>query len=79
MLTVPPGADIEPYHNRQIALLAAGQWRAWLDGSASSTELLRSSEAGSLAVSAGALGRALLHRRLRRSLRRGPSARRSTR
>ena len=53
MLTVPPGADIEPYHNRQIALLAPGQWRAWLDGSASSTELLRSSEAGSLAVSAG--------------------------
>ena len=28
LLTVPPGPDIEPYHNRQIALLAPPQWRS---------------------------------------------------
>ena len=50
LLTVPPGPDIAPYHNRQIALLSPPQWRAWLDGSASSKELLRPAEAGGLAV-----------------------------
>jgi putative SOS response-associated peptidase YedK len=50
LLTVPPGADIEGYHNRQIALLEPLQWREWLDGSAKSAELLQPSVAGSLAV-----------------------------
>jgi putative SOS response-associated peptidase YedK len=54
LLTVPPGEDIAPYHNRQIALLTPPQWRAWLDGSARSTELLRESAAGSLTVCARA-------------------------
>ena len=52
LLTVPPGADIEGYHNRQIALLDPPQWREWLDGSAKATDVLRPSEAGSLSVSA---------------------------
>ena len=52
LLTVPPGPDIAPYHNRQIALLDPSHWRAWLDGSARSTELLRSCAAGSLSVEA---------------------------
>jgi putative SOS response-associated peptidase YedK len=52
LLTVPPGPDIAPYHNRQIALLTPPQWRHWLDGSASSKELLRSSAAGELSVAA---------------------------
>jgi putative SOS response-associated peptidase YedK len=52
LLTVPPGADVAPYHNRQIALLPASNWRAWLDGSASSKELLRPAEAGELSVAA---------------------------
>ena len=43
-------ADIAPYHNRQIALLAPPHWRAWLDGSVSSKELLRPAEAGGLSV-----------------------------
>jgi len=47
---VPPGADIQPYHNRQIALLSPPDWRAWLDGSVSSKELLRPAEAGGLSV-----------------------------
>jgi putative SOS response-associated peptidase YedK len=50
LLTVPPGADIAVYHNRQIALLEPLQWREWLDGSARSAELLRPSDEGSLAV-----------------------------
>jgi putative SOS response-associated peptidase YedK len=50
LLTVPPGADIAGYHNRQIALIEPPQWRAWLDGAAKSTELLKPSEEGSLSV-----------------------------
>jgi putative SOS response-associated peptidase YedK len=54
LLTVPPGPDIEPYHNRQIALLAPAQWRSWLDGSVSSKAVLRSAPAGGLSVEAAA-------------------------
>jgi len=52
MLTVPPGEDIAPYHNRQIALLRPPQWRGWLDGSARSTELLKPCRTGSLRAEA---------------------------
>jgi putative SOS response-associated peptidase YedK len=52
LLTVPPGEDIAPYHDRQIALLDPPQWRTWLDGSVRSTELLRSGETGKLVVAA---------------------------
>ena len=52
LLTVPPGTDIAPYHNRQIALLRPPQWRDWLDGSVRSTQLLTPCSAGSLGVSA---------------------------
>lgn len=54
LLTVPPGPDIQPYHNRQIALLGLTKWRAWLDGSISSKEMLQPAEAGELAVAAAA-------------------------
>jgi putative SOS response-associated peptidase YedK len=50
LLTVPPGPDIAPYHNRQVALLGPPDWRAWLDGSVSSIELLQPSRAGELRV-----------------------------
>ncbi len=52
LLTVPPGADIAGYHNRQIAVLDPTEWRAWLDGSVKSVEALRPSAGGSLTVSA---------------------------
>lgn len=52
MLTVPPGPDISPYHNRGVALLTPPQWRNWLDGSAKSVETLRPAVGGSLTVSA---------------------------
>ena len=32
MLTCPPGPDIAPYHDRQIAILPRERWRAWLGG-----------------------------------------------
>jgi putative SOS response-associated peptidase YedK len=51
LLTVPPGPDIAGYHNRQIALLEPPQWRAWLEGSAKSVEMLMPSAEGSLSVS----------------------------
>jgi len=50
LLTVPPGPDITPYHNRQIALLGPSDWRDWLTGSASSMQLLQPSRAGELRV-----------------------------
>ena len=54
LLTVPPGPDIAPYHNRQVALLDPPHWRAWLDGLARSVDLLGPSEAGGLSVEAAA-------------------------
>ncbi|HKP79775.1 MAG TPA: SOS response-associated peptidase family protein [Phenylobacterium sp.] len=33
LLTCPPGADIAPYHDRQIAILPPAHWAAWLDAS----------------------------------------------
>jgi putative SOS response-associated peptidase YedK len=53
LLTVPPGEDVLPYHHRGVALLEPPQWRAWLDGSAKSVEVLGPSAAGSLTVGAG--------------------------
>jgi putative SOS response-associated peptidase YedK len=50
MLTTEPGSDIAPYHNRQVALVAPGDWRGWLDNSASAKELLRPAPAGTLEV-----------------------------
>jgi putative SOS response-associated peptidase YedK len=53
LLTVPPGADVLPYHHRGIALLEPPQWHGWLDGSAKSLDVLGPSAAGSLTVAAG--------------------------
>lgn len=50
MLTTEPGADIAPYHNRQVAVLPMARWRSWLDHSAPATDLLRPAPAGSLEV-----------------------------
>jgi putative SOS response-associated peptidase YedK len=50
MLTMPPGPDSAPYHDRQIALLDRADWAAWLDPSISSQAILKPLPAGSLAV-----------------------------
>ena len=51
MLTTEPGPDVAPYHGRQIAVLRAADWHAWLDYSQPANELLRPLPAGSLEVS----------------------------
>jgi putative SOS response-associated peptidase YedK len=50
MLTMPPGPDIAPYHDRQIAILHRADWAAWLDPSVSAKTILKPLAAGSLAV-----------------------------
>jgi putative SOS response-associated peptidase YedK len=50
MLTMPPGPDIAPYHDRQIAILDRADWAAWLDPSVSAKTLLKPLPAGSLSV-----------------------------
>lgn len=50
MLTTAPGADIAPYHDRQIVLLRRDQALDWLDLTRPEADLLRPSPAGALAV-----------------------------
>ena len=50
MLTMPPGPDIAPYHDRQIAILDRADWTAWLDHSVSAKAILKALPAGSLTV-----------------------------
>jgi len=52
MLTTEPGADVAPYHNRQVAVLARADWRAWLDHMAPAAALLKPLPAGTLSVRA---------------------------
>jgi len=49
-LTMAPGPDIAPYHDRQIAILDREDWAAWLDHSISAQAVLKPLPAGSLAV-----------------------------
>ncbi|MBW6522108.1 SOS response-associated peptidase family protein [Sphingomonas sp. RHCKR47] len=48
MLTTRPGADIAPYHDRQVVVLDRSDWRGWLDGSAASGDLCRPAPPGTL-------------------------------
>ena len=50
MLTMPPGPDIAPYHDRQVAILNRADWAAWLDVSISAKATLKPLPARSLAV-----------------------------
>lgn len=50
MLTTQPGPDVAPYHHRQVAVVARGHWRAWLDGSGPAQNLLGPCPAGGLHV-----------------------------
>lgn len=51
MLTTEPGADIAPYHGRQVAVLPPERWRPWLTYAQPALELLRPAPAGTLTVS----------------------------
>jgi putative SOS response-associated peptidase YedK len=52
MLTTPPGPDVAPVHNRQVAILAPDLWAGWLDHRLLARDLLAPCPAGTLTVSA---------------------------
>ena len=58
MLTTAPGADVAPYHNRQVVVLQPEDWAAWIDLTKPQDALLRPLAAGSLAVQTVREGRA---------------------
>jgi putative SOS response-associated peptidase YedK len=50
MLTTAPSVDVEPYHDRQVAVLRPEDWAAWLYLTKPEAELLRPLPEGSLDV-----------------------------
>lgn len=50
MLTMPPGPDIAPYHDRQIVILERDAWADWLDPSVPAAALIKPLPAGTLIV-----------------------------
>jgi putative SOS response-associated peptidase YedK len=50
MLTMAPGPDVAPYHDRQIAVLDRRDWSSWLNPSVPAADVLRPLPAGSLRV-----------------------------
>ena len=50
MLTCEPGADVAPYHNRQVVLLSPRDCVAWLDPGSSAQDFVKPLAAGSLNV-----------------------------
>ena len=52
LLTCPPGADVAPYHSRQMVVVERRDWRGWLDGSVASATVCVPLAAGVLEVAA---------------------------
>lgn len=50
MLTCEPGADVAPYHNRQVVVLSPEDCFGWLDPASVAADYVRPLPAGSLAV-----------------------------
>lgn len=50
MLTIEPGPDIAPYHDRQIVILEREAWADWLDLSVPAQSLIKPLPTGSLDV-----------------------------
>lgn len=50
MLTMEPGPDIAPYHDRQIFILERNAWADWLDPSVPAQSLIKPLGPGSLLV-----------------------------
>lgn len=50
LLTIDPGPDVAPYHDRQIVPLTPDRWKAWLDPTVDAQTLLKPGPAGSLTV-----------------------------
>ena len=51
LLTTAPGPDVEPYHDRQPAILDRRDWARWLDGEPVPVGWLQPSPPGTLATS----------------------------
>jgi putative SOS response-associated peptidase YedK len=50
MLTMEPGPDIAPYHDRQVVILDRETWADWLDPAVPAASLIRPVPAGTLLV-----------------------------
>jgi putative SOS response-associated peptidase YedK len=50
MLTMEPGPDIAPFHDRQIVILDRTAWAGWLDPTVSAKSLIEPLPAGTLEV-----------------------------
>lgn len=50
MLTMEPGADVAPYHSRQVVTLPRERWADWLDPAVPAAEVLTPLPGGSLSV-----------------------------
>jgi putative SOS response-associated peptidase YedK len=50
MLTMAPGPDIAPYHDRQIVVLEREAWADWLDPTVSAKSLIKPLPVGALEV-----------------------------
>ncbi|MFQ6163013.1 SOS response-associated peptidase [Sinorhizobium meliloti] len=50
MLTMAPGPDIAPYHDRQIVILERDLWTDWLNPSVSAKSLIKPLPVGTLSV-----------------------------
>jgi putative SOS response-associated peptidase YedK len=50
MLTVEPGPDIQPFHDRQVVALPPDQWSDWLHLRRPEPAILKGLPAGSLAI-----------------------------
>jgi len=50
LLTMEPGPDIAPYHDRQVVILEREAWADWLDPAVSARSLIKPLPAGSLSV-----------------------------
>ena len=57
MLTVDPGPDVAPYHNRQVVVLERKDWASWLDLTLSAEHLVRPAPGGTLVVHQWAAGK----------------------
>jgi putative SOS response-associated peptidase YedK len=50
LLTMEPGPDMAPYHDRQVVLLARERWREWIEGGLPEQDLTRALPSGTLEV-----------------------------
>ena len=50
LLTIEPGPDVKPYHDRQVVVLPRERWAAWLDPAIDASDLLVCGPAGMLEV-----------------------------